>query len=268
MQTATGLSEAERASFEEQGFVLLRGVLSPQEAGAYRERLAEYAYRRRPVPEGVAVQTEPRVARGEVSAGDALESIRKIEWLVGHDEMFTQLAFHPRIVAVMQSLLGPDLKLFRDAVLMKPPHTGSPKGMHQDAPYWPIEPMNEVSCWMPFDRATLENGCMTVIPGSHRRGALPHVHVTDDYVVPREHYREEDIVAVPMEPGDGLVFHALLLHETGPNRSDLPRRAITLSYMPSSARYVGSVPKEQYVARMGGRSGFLRICGQDVPGGV
>lgn len=268
VQTVQGLTAEEQAAFREQGYVLVRGILSPDQARAYRERLADYAYGRRPVPERVAVQREPRVARGELATADALETIRKIEWLVGHDPMFTELAFHPRIVAIMQALLGPNLKLFRDAVLMKPPHTGSPKGMHQDAPYWPIEPMDEISCWMPFDPATLENGCMTVIPGSHRRGALPHVQVTDDYVVPEEHYRAEDVVAVPMEPGDGLVFHALLLHATGPNRSDLPRRAITLSYMASSSRYTGQVPKEEYVGRMGGRKGFIRISGEDVPGGV
>ena len=268
MQTEIGLTAEEQRSFAADGYVLVRGLIARDEAAAFRQRLEDYAFRRRPVPQGVAVQTEPAVRRGEVAAGNEMEAIRKIEYLVGLDPMFTGLATHPRIVAIMRCLLGPNLKLFRDAVLMKPAHTGSPKGMHQDAPYWPIEPMTEVSCWMPFDRATPLNGCMTVIPGSHGRGPLPHVHVTDDYVVAREHYRQEDVVTVPMEPGDGLIFHALLLHETGPNRSDDPRRAVTLSYMPASARYVGEVPQEEYTARQGGRKGFIRIAGEDVPGGV
>jgi len=255
---ALGLTEAQQASFRRDGYVLIPGILSPDEATAYRQRLQEYAFHRTPVPEGVNVQMEPRVARGEVQAGNDLESIRKIERLVGRDPMFTELTMHPRIVAIMQSLLGPDLKLFRDAVLMKPPHTGSPKGMHQDAPYWTIEPQEEVSCWMPFDPATLENGCMTAIPGSHVRGPVPHVSVTDDYVVPQEQYRSEDVVAVPMQPGDGLIFHALVLHATGPNRSDQPRRAITMSYMAAASRYTGKAPKPEY----------LRISGRDVPGGV
>lgn len=255
---AQGLTAEEQQAFERDGYLLVRGILSPDEAAAYRDRLADYAYRRRPVPDGVRVQVEPRVARGEVQAGDALETIRKIERLVEFDPMFMTLALRPRIVAIMQSLLGPDLKLFRDAVLMKPPHTGSPKGMHQDAPYWPIEPQDEVSCWMPFDPATLENGCMTAIPGSHRRGPLPHVGVTDDYVVPAEHYNGAEVVPLPMAPGDGLIFHALVLHATGPNTSAHPRRAITMSYMSASSRYTGRPPKPPY----------MRISGQDVPGGV
>lgn len=268
MHTTPGLTDDQQRSFHSNGYLLLPGLITADQAATFRQRLEQYAYRQEPVPAGVGVQTEPRVARGEVSTDDALETIRKLDCLVGHDPLFTELAFHPRIVAVMQALLGPNLKLFRDAVLMKPAHTGSPKGMHQDAPYWPIEPMDEVSCWMPFDAATLLNGCMTVIPGSHRRGPLPHVSVTDDYIIPEEHYQSADIVPVPMAPGDGLIFHALLLHATGANRSAQPRRAVTLSYMASSSRYVGQTPKKDYVARMGGRTGFIRISGDDVPGGV
>ena len=102
---------------------------------------------------------------------------------------------------------------------------GSAKGMHQDSPYWPIEPMALWSCWLPFDPATLENGCMTALPGSQRGGALPHVHVTDDYVIDAAAYNPAGAVALPMKPGSGLFFHSLLAHGTAENRSAMPRRA-------------------------------------------
>ena len=74
-------------------------------------------------------------------------------------------------------------------------------------PYWLIEPMVLWSRWMPFDLATLENGCMMANPGSHKRGPLPHVHVTNvnadgstDYVggISEEHYDQQEVASIPM----------------------------------------------------------------------
>ena len=129
--------------------------------------------------------------------------------------------------------------MFRNALLMKPPHVGSSKGMHQDAPYWPIEPQSECSCWFALDDATPENGCMGVLPGAHKRGAQPHTHVTDDYVIEKDRYSMDDLVLAPVKAGGGLFFHALLPHYTAPNSSDHWRRAIALSYMSARSRYTG-----------------------------
>ena len=77
-------------------------------------------------------------------------------------------------------------------------------------------------------------------------------------MVPREHYGAREVVSIPMEPGDGLLFHSLLLHETSANRSESARRAITMSYMSAGYTYTGPAPKPDY----------LRISGADIPGGV
>jgi ectoine hydroxylase-related dioxygenase (phytanoyl-CoA dioxygenase family) len=257
--TSTGsrLTAEQRRQADEEGYVILEGLLSPQECHAYIERLDDYAHGRRPLPPGLAVQREPRIARGELAAAPG-DDLRKISGVAYGDDLFRALVLHPTVVRIMQELMSPNLKLFRADVLMKPAAVGSAKGMHQDSPYWPIEPMALWSCWIPFEPATEENGCMTAIPGSHKWGALPHVHVTDDYVVPAEHYDASRIVALPMTPGSGLFFHSLLLHGTAENRSAMPRRAITMSYMAADYHYTGAEPKPQY----------LRISGVDVPGGV
>jgi ectoine hydroxylase-related dioxygenase (phytanoyl-CoA dioxygenase family) len=186
------------------------------------------------------------VERGELGA-QAGDDVRKISGAAHGDDLFEALVRRPSIVAIMQELIGPDLLLYRADVLMKPAGVGSAKGMHQDAPYWPIEPMAQWSCWLPFDPATLENGCMTAIPGTHHQGALPHVHVTDDYVVPAERYDAGAIVALPMAPGSGLFFHGLVLHGTAANRSTQPRRAVTMTYMAADSRYTGQPPAPEYL---------------------
>lgn len=255
---SAGLSPEQRCQAERDGYVIVEGLLSPEECRAYATRLSDYAGGRRPLPPGLTLQREPRVERGEVAPSASGEDVRKISGVAAGDDLFQALVLHPTIVAIMQELIGPNLKLFRADALLKPAGVGSAKGMHQDAPYWPIEPMTQWSCWMPFDPATPENGCMTAIPGSHTRGPLPHVHVTDDYVVPDEQYDGTAVAALPMAPGSGLFFHSLVLHGTAENRSTQPRRAVTMSYMAATSRYTGRAPKPDY----------LRISGVDVPGGV
>jgi ectoine hydroxylase-related dioxygenase (phytanoyl-CoA dioxygenase family) len=102
------------------------------------------------------------------------------------------------------------------------------------------------SCWFPLDDATVENGCMWVVPGDHARGPLPHVHVTDDYVIADGVLDATRAVAVPMRAGSGLFFHSLIPHYTAPNRSTKWRRAIALSYMSSTSRYTGEGESPEY----------------------
>ena len=258
MAEATAVLSGDQVdSARRDGYVLVKGIKTPEQCDSYLERLDEYSNGTHPVPDGSVVQREPRVERGEFSAV-GVSGIRKIT-RVAHDyDRFYDLVLTPAVVGAMQQLMSPNLKLFRADVLMKPPQVGSAKGMHQDSAYWPIEPMDLWSCWMPFDPATLENGCMAVIPGSDKRGVLPHVRVTDDYVIPEEHYRADDIVMVPMDPGDGLFFQSLLLHGTAENTSTMPRRAITMTYMAAEYRYTGEPPKPDY----------LPISGVEAPGGV
>ncbi len=87
------------------------------------------------------MQIEPRVTRGEERVDHAGDGVRKIDGLVEQDELYRALGTDPCIITRIR---GPDVKMFRNALLMKPPHVGSSKGMHQDAPYWPIEPDGRV----------------------------------------------------------------------------------------------------------------------------
>lgn len=255
--TSTTMTAEQRRQAETDGYFVVPGLLSAEQCRAYIGRLTAYATGERALPSGLGIQREPQVARGELAAKLG-EDVRKISGVANGDDLFRGLVLRPRIVAIMQELMSPNLKLFRADVLMKPAGVGSAKGMHQDSPYWPIKPMALWSCWLPFDPATLENGCMTAIPGSQMRGALPHVHVTDDYVIAAEHYDQRAVVPIPMAPGSGLFFHSLLLHGTAANRSSQPRRAITISFMAAESHYTGKPPKPDY----------LHLSGHAVPGGV
>lgn len=228
--------------YRRDGFLVFEELFRREEAAALLARLEALVLERVPRPEGVRMQIEPAVARGDAVAASPMERLRKVEGLVEYDEVFGRLARDPRLLDVMQDLIGPDIKLFRDALMMKPPRHGSAKPYHQDSAYWQIDPPDLISVWMALDDATLENGCMRVLPGSHTIGVLPHQHL-QDYQVDEATLDTSREVAVPLKPGGCLFFHSLLLHATAPNPSRHPRRSMIISAMSARSRYTGGEPR-------------------------
>lgn len=252
------LSDEQLESYHRDGFVVVQDLLSDEEVKALQDRLRDYTHGERDRGP-LKLQTEPRVERGEMKVDHPGDAIRKVDGLVQHDDLYRKLGTHPRIVGVLEQILGADILMFRNSALLKPPGVGSAKGMHQDSPYWPIEPMDLCSCWFAIDAATPENGCMAVIPGAHKLGALPHHAVTDDYVIEEGHYDESKMVLAPMRAGGGLFFHSLLPHYTAPNRSNAWRRAIALSYMSAKSKFTGEGDGPEYLTIQGrSHPGYVR----------
>lgn len=251
------ITQEQREQYHETGYLLVSDLLKSDELEALRTRLREYTHGGRST-EHLTLQIEPRIQRGELSVSHPGDGIRKIDGLVQGDDLFRGLGLHPNIVGVLRGILGDDIKMFRNSLLMKSPSIGSAKGWHQDSPYWSIEPMSLCSCWFPLDDATRENGCMVVLSGGHKLGGLPHVSVTDDFVIDPACIDPSQGVAVPMKAGSGLFFHSLIPHYTAPNRSQAWRRAIALSYMSAQSRYTGQGESPEYYP----------VCGRSYPGCV
>ena len=247
------LTRNEIKRFNDQGFLFRERVLSALEIKVLHQRLEDIGNEIVPFPSEY-VQIEPLVESGELPR-DRLRfnNVRKIWNLTKYDELFNEYARHPAILDVVQSLIGPDLKIFGDQTLCKPPRVGSAKAPHQDSAYWTdIDPPNLVICWMALDDATEENGCMRFIPGSHKLGVIEHKHL-EDFRVEDNKVDYEQEVAVPLKGGGCSFHHSLTLHRTDPNKSPNRRIGLTVAYMSSSSKYIGSVPKPEYVL-VAGRS--------------
>ncbi len=234
-KTEVRLDEEQLQAYQRDGYVVVEDLVSSDEVEALRRRLRQYTHEGRP-PGKIQIQVEPRVESGELRVEHPGDGIRKVSDLVENDDLFRKLGLNGNIVGIIEQILGPDLKMFRNALLMKPPGVGSPKGMHQDSPYWPIEPMELCSCWFALDDATAENGCIGVLPGWHKKGPQPHVRITNDFVIREDCYNFEEMVLAPVRAGGGVFFHSLAPHYTAPNRSGNWRRAIALSYMSARSR--------------------------------
>jgi len=137
---------------------------------------------------------------------------------------------------VSRQLLGPDATCEIAHAIFKPAGFGAETPWHQDAAYWsPDMRYTAVSIWVPLQEATEENGCMQFVPSSHTLDVIRHRSINDDprihglEIHPDEAAHVRDFVSCPLPPG-GATFHGpYMLHHTGRNRSQTPRRALILN---------------------------------------
>ena len=151
----------------------LEDLLDEVEVGTLLQRAEWVATGQAPHVSERQLQVEPKVREGEAVADTYGDSLRKMSHLAFRDEVFEAHARNSKILDAIESLLGPDLKLYQDQLFMKPPKVGSRQPYHQDMPLgFRIDPSDMVSCWAALTDATIENGCLWMLPGTHRFGII------------------------------------------------------------------------------------------------
>ena len=114
------LTSEQLEAYRRDGFITVEDLVSPKEVEEFGRRLREYTHNGRP-PGEIRIQVEPRVARGELKVDHPGDGIRKVGNLVQGDDLFRALGMHENIVGIIEQILGPDIKFFRNDMLMKPP---------------------------------------------------------------------------------------------------------------------------------------------------
>jgi len=245
------LTDEQLAQYEEQGFFVVRDLFDADEV---REMVAECES----ILSGAYGELYAGAMQIDPGSTGTQQAERKISAVVERSVVFRKYLLKDALMRRVQDILGPDVLLFRDILMLKPAQVGSKMPWHQDSNYWPIEPQELCSVWTALEPATAENGCMRVVPGSHKldliasRGKGGHGPLEDDQV------NLDKAVEVPMEPGSSLFFHSRLLHGSEPNRSDRSRRAFITSFMSARSR----------VTRPDSRSRYFLVSGRTYPGCV
>ena len=170
--------------------------------------------------------------------------LRKINDLALNNQYFLKITKKPEILNIVVKCIGEDIKLFGDQLFMKPPG-GVEKTCHQDSPYFPISPMNLISCWIALEDVGEENGCMKFIPGSHKFGALPHtekwmVGDREDMCIPKDLIDEKEEVSICLIAGSASFHHSLLVHSSGPNKTPYSRKGWAIHYMSAKSKWTGN----------------------------
>jgi non-haem Fe2+, alpha-ketoglutarate-dependent halogenase len=159
---------------------------------------------------------------------------------LSHGKVYDLLT-HPRIVARLADLLGPDVIAWGSHFFCKMPGDGKRVSWHQDASYWPLTPSKAVTAWLAIDDALVENACMRYIPGTHLQGHLTYTLREDDESnvlnqTVENAARFGDPVEVELAAGEMSLHSDLLLHGSEPNRSARRRCGLTLRYCPADVR--------------------------------
>ena len=170
-------------------------------------------------------------------------TLRVVEPAHDLDTVFDAVIDDKRLVQPMQQLVGTNsLSLWTAKLNLKRPRQGSGFGYHQDSPYWIYDCNHSVdnlpNVMILFDDATVQNGCLNVIRGSHTRGILrpnddPSSEISSFFTHP-EDFDEGDRVALEAPRGSLLFFDAHIVHGSQPNRSSEQRRALILTYQPGN----------------------------------
>ncbi len=234
------VTDADVARFHEQGYLLIRNAFTQEEVADGLQGLLDLIAGKRTDFTGLQFESAVADRIDELSLAERQDAVRKLMWFVSYDERLKALAAHPKLLAVLRRIIGSDdLTMFQDMGLIKPPRIGREKPWHQDMAYFNV-PIDTVvaGVWLAFDPVDVDNGCMMMQPGSHRQG--PHVHFRRrDWQICDAEVARDAAVAIPMEPGDALIFHGLIHHGTPANRTDRRRRAVQYHYRPAATEDVG-----------------------------
>jgi len=157
-------------------------------------------------------------------------------------DLFAEFVKQPIFVEACKKLVGPNVDLHWNLIAHKPPFQGKEFHWHQDAQYGLTEPENYITCWVALDVVTIGNGCLWVIPGSHKWGRLDHVFLreTETFYAGRFAQDVDDKNQVPIEmyAGEIAIFHSHVLHRSGSNSSDKLRRSYICAYHHCNLTYL------------------------------
>jgi phytanoyl-CoA hydroxylase len=229
--SADELTDADVGHFDDDGYLAVRHLFAPDEV----EDILDALGRVLEDPRDATVEYESwAMERVAAAAGaERMDLVRKLMWFASSHDQLRRVAADGRILTAVRKLTRvDDLTMFQDMALLKPPGGGREKPWHQDNAYFNYEPGTPiVGVWIALDDATAENGCMHVLPGSHREGPKIHHQRRDWQLCDTDVDTGRDTV-VPLPPGGALFFHGLIHHGTPANHTVTRRRAVQFHYLP------------------------------------
>jgi ectoine hydroxylase-related dioxygenase (phytanoyl-CoA dioxygenase family) len=238
------ITDAQHRQFQEDGFFVLENVFTKAEMDELTERIE--AFQRR--------HEERMRAHGHAEGISRAGEISFTDHLAEQDPDIRAFCTRPEFVAITTQVLAPDIDLYWNQSVFKAPEGDKEFPWHQDSGYIPVDPIVYLTLWLALNDATPENGCISVIPGSHKRGIVPHRDSPIGKVCHDANDPDQGIM-VPVRAGSMAVFSSLTFHKSGVNRSKGTRKAYVIQYAQTGLRHrdTGQTMTEIAVAR-GGRA--------------
>ena len=220
------LGEDEIAHYRSEGWVIPRFRLAEAQVDAMRAALDTL------LRDNPGVRPEKLVSAH--IEGDNGEGVRG-------SARFLELARDPQIVELVSGVIGDDVVLWGCHVFCKPAGVGYETPWHQDGHYWPIRPLANCTVWVALEESSVENGCLRVIPRSHRARTL-HEHLHEDRAdltlnqrMAAGSFDESQAVDLELQPGQMSLHDIYMIHGAAANTSTKRRTGVALRYMPATS---------------------------------
>ena len=241
-QSGSGLTAEQLGHFESQGYVSGIKILDAGQLAQLRSELEVFLD---PEHKGRDLWHEYHV--NENADPDAVVFHALGAWRISAG--FHDLLWHPAFTGPAGQLLEGPVRFWHDQLFCKPPRHGGNVAWHQDYSYWTrTKPLGHLTCWIALDDATSDNGGLQYIPGSHRWSLLPKtgligdMDAVGDVLDDQQRAAMKNPVAIELKAGEGTFHHPMLMHGSGPNRTDRPRRAAVLNVVRDGVRSMSEEP--------------------------
>lgn len=263
----------EYKAFRRDGYLVVKGLVSQQEIDEMNQFMDDLVAGRKQLP-GIAAPS------ADLSDEKRLKHYERIHMPHRTNEICERLMLHPRVIDVLEALIGPDVLALQTMIFFKQPGQAG-QGFHQDSYYIPTQPDTLCGAWIALDRATTENGCLWMTPGSQCEpiypdcdGQSPHGDTffdQIDYIQNASHpdtgkntlakialqYQNE--VPAEVEPGDVVFFGGHIFHRSHMNRSNHSRRSFVSHYCNARSRVPWNHGQPYKDEKEGGAANYLHI---------
>ena len=257
------LPEEAEAFYFENGFLVVEDCIPPEGVAELCQETTEVCRGHRGAFGGITA-----AAPGETD-DDVLRRYLCIHFPHKVSNTMLRYVAHPSYAGVLTRIIGPNVKCMQSMLFIKA--SGKPgQPWHQDEFYIPTRDMSLTGGWLAMDDATVENGCLWIIPGSHRRKVIYPQHSHDDrrfdcagvaYQFP---HRDEDSVPVEVKAGSIVFFHGYLLHRSLPNHAKAGyRRVLVNHYMSAESLLPWRQPRDGESMATADTRDIIMIAGED-----
>jgi len=237
------LTQAQRTFYEENGFLVIPNLVSEEMIEGWKSRFLDLVEGR--VEQGGMTKMKDISLKGKkgVSGELIVNKIQDFVW----DEVLSEHCLLPQILDYVECFTGPDVMAMHTMLINKPPDPGTATSrhpMHQDLHYFPFRPAKRIVCaWTAMEKIDTNNGCLFVVPGSHRGQLEQHDYPEWENGVNKMYHGVRGFDHLPktmlcMEKGDTVFFHPILLHGSGSNNTKHFRKAISCHYASSHCEYI------------------------------
>ena len=243
----TKLTQGQIDEYRERGVIVVEGFLDSDDLAIWRMHVDAAVERRQ----------SRKSAHSDAKSGDSYYDnvfTQRLNLWMDHEGM-RGLMLDRRIGRMAADLAGVEgIRIWHDQALIKEAWA-NPTAWHLDNPYWSFSSPDAISIWVALDDATLHNGCLYFLPGTHKQATYDSSEIGENMSSLFEVYpqwRQLEAVAAPMKAGDCSFHNGLLAHGAGANMTPGRRRAMTCAYMPDGATFNGNknVLPEEYFSQL------------------